>query len=349
MNKIQNFWNVFKKKKKLNSNPNPKMESLKPLKQFIDIIDNIYDKMIEPCELASLSKIFYANATNNDLLIVENLLKRFNGNLYYPFNDQVYSPIGETQDLIGSSKTKTITDGDYVFKYTTMNSKTMINEIIYGGYLTYINPELFCGSIQYNFQLKCNVIQNEGLIDAFEVYHMQVDLERSRKIVHSMINALVYLHKLGFLHNDVKLENILVDLGSSRIKFIDFENVMLIKNTPNNKDIVGTYQYCCPLLYYQEEYLRISKSQWTDVYALCNSILIFLFNTSVVLIEDEIDLTNYGIEREYNQRVACVKNINFIQYELKQLFIEIFEMNVEKLDFKYGSAEIFLETLFYYI
>ena len=43
-----------------------------------------------------------------------------------------------------------------------------------------------------------------------------------KKIMFQLLEAMNYIHKLDFVHRDIKLANILFDTGTNSIKIVDF-------------------------------------------------------------------------------------------------------------------------------
>ena len=84
----------------------------------------------------------------------------------------------------------------------------------------------------------------------------------AKKVIRSVCAALEILHKRGFVHRDVKPENIIVDT-SGRIVLIDFNVSRQVSSASRDTVIMGTVGYASP------EQLGISQSDArTDIYAL---------------------------------------------------------------------------------
>jgi len=104
----------------------------------------------------------------------------------------------------------------------------------------------------------------EGM-DLFE--HLQrghVSIEDARQILSQMLTALEAMHATGRIHKDLKLENVVVDLQSPRLrrgssagsqtsidaKLIDFDTVQNWEPTsPKAEDVLGTDGYIAPEAY----------------------------------------------------------------------------------------------------
>lgn len=84
----------------------------------------------------------------------------------------------------------------------------------------------------------------------------------AKPIIYSVCNALSVLHKMGFVHRDVKPENIMID-KNGRVVLIDFNASRKISNASKDTVIIGTVGYASP----EQLGIRESDSR-TDIYAL---------------------------------------------------------------------------------
>lgn len=66
----------------------------------------------------------------------------------------------------------------------------------------------------------------------------------AKKFFIEVIDAVSYLHKLGFAHRDIKPENILLD-SEKRVKLCDFGGTVMIGEV-ERKTFFGTYEYMAP-------------------------------------------------------------------------------------------------------
>jgi len=104
----------------------------------------------------------------------------------------------------------------------------------------------------------------EGM-DLFEqLQRMHLSTEDAREIIFQMLTALDVMHTTGRIHKDLKLENVVVDLASQRVrrtssngsltsieaKLIDFDTVADWEPTsPKAKEVLGTDGYIAPEAY----------------------------------------------------------------------------------------------------
>ncbi|CAK0790515.1 unnamed protein product [Prorocentrum cordatum] len=109
------------------------------------------------------------------------------------------------------------------------------------------------------------VMERVNGMDLFE--HLQqgrIKQEDARQILHQMLTALDSMHSAGRIHKDLKLENVVVDLASPKVrrcnsngsmtsveaKLIDFDTVQDWEPTsPKAKDVLGTDGYIAPEAY----------------------------------------------------------------------------------------------------
>ncbi len=96
------------------------------------------------------------------------------------------------------------------------------------------------------------VFQHFESLDLLEyVVHYSVSKDLFLQM-EDILDALCYMHDKGVAHMDVKLENILYDTTSKRLKLIDFGNAKVFKVDDSVlmfKDICGTEGYLPPEMY----------------------------------------------------------------------------------------------------
>lgn len=83
-----------------------------------------------------------------------------------------------------------------------------------------------------------------------------------RKVLRSVCSALSVLHQMGFVHRDVKPENVMID-KSGRVVLIDFNASRKISTASKDTVVMGTVGYASP------EQLGVTQSDArTDIYAV---------------------------------------------------------------------------------
>lgn len=83
----------------------------------------------------------------------------------------------------------------------------------------------------------------------------------AKKVMTGVCNALHFLHRMGFVHRDVKPENVMIN-RDGRVILIDFNASRAVSDSTKDTVIMGTVGYVSP------EQLGLSQSDArTDIYA----------------------------------------------------------------------------------
>ena len=61
-----------------------------------------------------------------------------------------------------------------------------------------------------------------------------------------LANTLAYLHSNNIAHRDIKLENILIDKKTLKVKLIDFGFALKVSGPPAHTSLIGTPCYLPP-------------------------------------------------------------------------------------------------------
>lgn len=94
----------------------------------------------------------------------------------------------------------------------------------------------------------------------------------TKSIIKQVVRALLYCHKKGILHRDIKLENILID-HENKIKLTDFGLCRIKKYTDEYfNGVVGTARYIAPEILHNKDY-----NESIDVWGL--GIVLFILLT----------------------------------------------------------------------
>ena len=105
--------------------------------------------------------------------------------------------------------------------------------------------------------------------DLFDyIKQVKVDELGLKEIMKKLLNGLGYLHNLGVVHRDIKLENIMIGLTGDKTKtinpkLIDFGLSTVLGPGEQTKDVCGTLAYCSPELVKKQAY-----ESKTDVWSL---------------------------------------------------------------------------------
>ena len=99
--------------------------------------------------------------------------------------------------------------------------------------------------------------------DMFEVVeHCPLDEKEARKFFRQIVKATMNCHGAGVLHNDLKIENVLVDLQTGRIKLIDFGDATLLRSGEYTESL-GTELTAPPEWFTTRKYEAIPMTVWT--------------------------------------------------------------------------------------
>lgn len=260
-----------------------------------------------------------------------------------------------------------------------------VSEILYGGYLTYLRPDLFEGVVKVELMSKTMLIQHSGCVDLFELWNKGClnDLQ-CRMVAVNVIRGAQQMHALGFLHNDIKLENIIVNDMTLMIKFIDFERSNLVSRTVEDNYMCGTFPYTHPHLFLIDELLyerakreRSSsrremfvdcKSTWSDAYSVACVVMILLFNYAPCLTNElnqnrSLKHWNAFLFQEHERRVNHMRTEGKAaialygsgapaNLDVYHLLVDVISMDARKLNAltdKYSTSTNWFETLIYAI
>ena len=99
--------------------------------------------------------------------------------------------------------------------------------------------------------------------DMFEVVeHCPLDEKEARKFFRQIVKATMNCHGAGVLHNDLKIENVLVDLDTGKIKLIDFGAATLLRGGEYTES-PGTELNAPPEWFAKRQYEAIPMTVWT--------------------------------------------------------------------------------------
>ena len=100
------------------------------------------------------------------------------------------------------------------------------------------------------------------LLDLFEEHPDGLPLSQVRYIFEQLVTTLNYIHKHGYIHHDVKLENILIDSKGS-IYLIDFgHSYPWTPGGLNQASRLGSIHYAAPEIWLQKPFVGPEVDVW---------------------------------------------------------------------------------------
>jgi serine/threonine protein kinase len=151
-------------------------------------------------------------------------------------------------------------------------------------------------------------------------------------IMKQLVEAVMYIHKKGIIHRDIKLENLLID-ENFNIKLTDF-GLCAIKEDDFDmlQDSVGTVRYTAPELLKGEGY-----NDSVDIWAI--GIILFMLLTG--------DYPFDGENRESIFNKIKMKNLHFSKYDLDEKERKLLKLLLAKDPEERIEIEEILENSFF--
>ncbi|KAM3139983.1 hypothetical protein pb186bvf_007783 [Paramecium bursaria] len=120
-------------------------------------------------------------------------------------------------------------------------------------------------------------------------------------ILFSLGKTLSFMHKLGYVHRDIKLENCMID-EEGVIKIVDFGMSTLCIEGSQCGRLQGTQTYMAPELYKDDKKIWKTQLFSTDVFALGVLIFICLYGFPPISIaqQDKCKLWNLIVQQKWN-------------------------------------------------
>ena len=199
------------------------------------------------------------------------------------------------------------------FKFSNDENKTIYNEFVPGQDLFYY-------------------IQKAGLTQKNP--EPKIDDENIKKIVNQIIMGLEDLNKFGFVHLDLKLENIIVDKYLN-VTIIDFDTAQyLFENTSLNvlTRFVGTTNYAAPEIY--QKYYTVKSDIWSlgvIIWILKTGNYPYIIDEDIGYIQEMKVVCESGIQSFNN--IGIVNECEIFMDLIENIFVE----NPQK---RYGIDEL---------
>ncbi|KAJ3099884.1 hypothetical protein HK100_004810 [Physocladia obscura] len=146
----------------------------------------------------------------------------------------------------------------------------------------------------------------ENWVDLYDYIEMYgpVKEDVSLEIFKSVVETLVLLHELGYYHNDIKDENVLIHSKTRQIKLIDFGSATCVPSpdskTPNLcENFYGTKKFAAPEAVQGDPYDPEMQESW----ALGTLLFVLLFKLDPFTSDEEI------LNTDIVKRIAKFRNV----------------------------------------
>ena len=218
----------------------------------------------------------------------------------------------------------------------------------------YLNEKISSLYNEINFLKLFSNINHENLVKTYEIYENQNDiyciidyvsnnnlynyliknpnitLKEIKKIIKQILNGISYIETLGIIHQDLKLENIMIkeDNNNLNVKIIDFGlSIILLKNE-FSCGTVGTPNYMAPEIINGDEY-----NYKIDIWSL-GVILYFMRYRKLPFDDCRKDSRNIIYENIRRFRIKFGDSLLKISQEddlkFKELILKCLNINIEK-------------------
>lgn len=143
--------------------------------------------------------------------------------------------------------------------------KELYNEYTIG---CIVHHENIRETLDYDVEHRCIIFEHFDGVDLYEVLNKDGPMcyDKSLKITKQLLNAVNYLHNLGIAHMDIKLENIMCNMDTLKIKLIDFGEAIVFCHNNKTKLISGFYgteTSAAPEVFVDKEYNADKADIWS--------------------------------------------------------------------------------------
>ncbi|KAH6568145.1 hypothetical protein BASA50_002411 [Batrachochytrium salamandrivorans] len=140
------------------------------------------------------------------------------------------------------------------------------------------------------------------LYDYIEMYG-PVNESHVREIFGQIVETVSCLHRMGFCHNDIKDENIMIHTKTREIKLIDFGSTTHLKPGEPTNIFYGTKKFSSPEALYGKSYFPASQEIW----ALGTLLYVLLFQMDPF--KDDIEVEELNIKHRI-ERLCSPLDLN---------------------------------------
>lgn len=118
--------------------------------------------------------------------------------------------------------------------------KELCNEYTIG---CIVHHENIRETLDYDIDHRCIIFEHFDGIDLFEVLKKGGPFcyDNALRVTKQLLSAVSYLHSIGIAHMDIKLENIMCNMETLRIKLIDFGEAIVFCYNNKTKLVSGMY------------------------------------------------------------------------------------------------------------
>lgn len=121
-------------------------------------------------------------------------------------------------------------------------------------------------------------------------YFKKLEETEAKKIIFQLILIIQNIYEKGFIHGDIKDENLIIDINQKIIKVIDFGSAVRLDETRPQYNMFGTWEYVCPEFYYYGYYYQLPLTVWTIGMVAVN---LFRFRAENFYLNDILKRENY--------------------------------------------------------
>ncbi|KAI8800822.1 kinase-like domain-containing protein [Cladochytrium replicatum] len=136
------------------------------------------------------------------------------------------------------------------------------------------------------------------LYDYIELYGPVVE-EETRIIFKQIVETVKYLHRIGYSHNDIKDENIMINTKTKQVKLIDFGSATALGPGTTCKHFYGTKKFAAPEALSGDPYPAATQEVW----ALGTLLYVLLFKMDPFKTDEEV------VGMELSRRITRLRNL----------------------------------------
>lgn len=156
------------------------------------------------------------------------------------------------------------------------------------------------------------------LYDYILIKNININENDILKIIRNIAEGLHYMHDNNFVHNDIKLENIIIFKNTEDdilAKLIDLEFAHNIKDSKYQNNNCGTELYYSPEISYNKNYCRKSADMWA--FGIVIHIMLFgsLPKQNYLLNNNSNNSNNYNSKNINNYDIICIIINNLLKNE----------------------------------